>query len=91
MNQQTADVAKAAFNGLLGVAVSIGNLTEGKLDLTDANTIAGLGVALMTMIYLGSMVWLNAKRGKRIDRTTIDDKGNTRAPIPVSPKPPTNL
>ena len=80
MTQQAADITKAAFNGLLGVAVSVGNLTQGKLNLTDANTIAGLGVAAMTIVYLGSMVWLNVKKGKRIDRTTVDDKGDTKPP-----------
>jgi len=81
MTQQAADVAKAGFNGLLGIAVSLGNITQGKLSLTDANTIAGLGVAFMTIIYLGSMVWLNAKKGKRIDRTTLDKAGNTKPPV----------
>ncbi len=81
MTQQTADVLKSGFNGLLGLAVSAGNLTQGKLNLTDVNTMAGVGVAVMTMFYLGTMAWLNIKKGKRIDRSTVDSRGNTRPPV----------
>ena len=75
MKQQTAETLKQAAHAAIGATG-----TAATWGLSDVATGVSIFVGLCTGAYMVSMIWLNVKKGKRIDRTTVDDKGDTKPP-----------
>ncbi len=86
VKQQTAETLKQASHAAIG---AVGTVASWGLSEIAAGTSVFVGIS--TGLYMLSMFWLNIKKGKRIDRTTLDEKGDTRPPKPPNPKPPESL
>jgi len=85
MTQQTAANLKDTATIVLG---TVGTATSGAAasmettwGLSDIAMIVSIMTGLATFVFILSMVWLNIKKGKRIDRSTVDTDGNTRPPV----------
>lgn len=75
MKQQTADSLKDA------AAISVGAVGTGaSWGLSEVAVIVSIMTGLATFAFMLSMVWLNIKKAKRIDRSTVDASGDTRPP-----------
>ena len=75
MKQQTAETLRQASHAAVG---AVG--TGATWGLSEVATGVSIFVGLMTGAYMLSMFWLNIKKGRRIDRTTVDAKGDTKPP-----------
>ncbi len=79
IKQQTAEQLKHAAQ------ISIGAVGTGATwGLSEVATGVSIMVGLATFAYMCSMVWLNIKKGKQLDKT-----GSTR--FPNKPQPPAAL
>ena len=92
MKQQAADTIKQAVDSSIGIIGTIATWkiavlaeveTLSTVETMTAIIVSGI-VGFSTAAYMCSMVWLNIKKGKQLDKT-----GSTR--FPQKPKPPANL
>ena len=86
MTQQTAATLKDAASisvGAEGTATSGAAATlEATFGLSEIAMVVSIMTGLATFVFILSMVWLNIKKGKRIDRTILDSKGDTKTGLP---------
>lgn len=75
MKQQTAETLKQASHAAIG---AVG--TGASWGLSEVATGTSIFVGICTGLYMLSMFWLNLKKGKRIDRSTVDRHGDTQPP-----------
>jgi len=73
MKQQTAEHLKQASHAMVG---AVG--TGATWGLSDVATGVSIFVGLCTGAYMVSMIWLNIKKGRRLDKS-----GNTKPPQPL--------
>jgi len=72
MKQQTADTIKDA------AAITVGGVgTATTWGLSEVAVIVSIMTGLATFVFMLSMVWLNIKKAKQLDKT-----GSTRSGLP---------